>query len=131
MCYVNPMCYVDSKQKNWDVYHNSILVAFVSSPNEVKGESPCFMLYERDPIFPLDCTLLSPRKMSVSVAKHRSCEVEHIEIAQRIAAQNNHRAQQRMEDLHDRFAAPTKFRRGDPVLVYCPRNIIIVAHIVS
>ena len=114
--------YVDSKQKNWDMYLNVILFAFRTSPNEVRGESPFFMLYGRDPIYPLDCSLLPPREVSASVAEHRARVVEHIEIARRISAQNIQRAQQRMKDLHDRFAAPTQFQLGDRVWVYCPKN---------
>ena len=48
--------------------------------------------------------------------------VEHIEIARRISAQNIQRAQQRMKELHDRYAEPTQFQLGDRVWVYCPKN---------
>ena len=114
--------YVDSKQKNWDMYLNAILFAFRTSLNEITGESPFFMLYGREPIYLLDCSLLPPKEMSASVAEHRARVVEHIEIARRISAQNIQRAQQRMKDLHDHFAAPTQFQLGDRVWVYCPKN---------
>ena len=103
---------VDSNQKNWDTYLNAILFAFCTSPNDAIGESPFFMMYGRDPVFPQDCSLLPPREMSASVAEHRERVVEHIEIARRISAQNIQRAQQRMEDLHDRYAEPTQFQLG-------------------
>ena len=114
--------YVDSNQKNWDTYLNAILFAFCTSPNDAIGESPFFMMYGRDPVFPQDCSLSPPREMSASVAEHRERVVEHIEIARRISAQNIQRAQQRMEDLHDRYAEPTQFQLGDRVWVYCPKN---------
>lgn len=60
--------------------------------------------------------------MSASVAEHRERVVEHIEIARRISAQNIQRAQQRMKDLHDRYAEPTQFQLGDRVWVFCPKN---------
>ncbi|CAH3117189.1 unnamed protein product [Porites lobata] len=60
--------------------------------------------------------------MSASVAEHRERVVEHIEIARRISAQNIQRAQQRMKDLHDRYAEPTQFQLGDRVGVFCPKN---------
>ena len=114
--------YVDSNQKNWDTYLNAILFAFRTSPNDAIGESPFFMMYGRDPIFPQDCSLLPPREMSSSVAEHRERVVEHIEMARRISAQNIQRAQQRMKDLHDRYAEPTQFQLGDRVWVFCPKN---------
>ena len=114
--------YVDSNQKNWDTYLNAILFAFRTSPNDAIGESPFFMMYGRDPVFPQDCSLSPPREMSASVAEHRERVVEHIEIARRISAQNIQRAQQRMKDLHDRYAEPTQFQLGDRVWVFCPKN---------
>ena len=44
--------YVESNQKNWDTYLNTILFAFRTSPNDAIGESPFFMMYGRDPSFP-------------------------------------------------------------------------------
>lgn len=114
--------YVDSNQKNRDTYLNAILIAFRTSPNYAIGESPFFMMYGRDPVFPQDCSLLAPREMSASVAEHRERVVEHIELACRISAQNIQRAQQRMKDLHNRYAEPTQFQLGDRVWVYCPKN---------
>ena len=114
--------YVDRNQKNWDTYLNAILFAFRTSPNDAIGESPFFMMYGRDPVFPQDCSLSPPREMSASVAEHRERVVEHIEIARRISAQNIQRAQQRMKDLHDRYAEPTQFQLGDRVWVFCPKN---------
>lgn len=60
--------------------------------------------------------------MSSSVAEHRVRVVENIEIARRVAAENTQRAQQKMKDLHDRFATPTRFQLGDRVWAYTPRN---------
>ena len=114
--------YVDSNQKNWDTYLNAILFAFRTSPNDAIGESPFFMMSGRDPVFPQDCSLLPPREMSASVAEHKERVVKHIEIARRISAQNIQRAQQRMKDLHDRYAEPTQFQLGDRVWVFCPKN---------
>lgn len=56
------------------------------------------------------------------MAEHRARVVENIEIARRIAAENTQRAQQKMKDLHDRFAMPTRFQLRDRVWAYTPRN---------
>lgn len=79
-------------------------------------------MYGRDPVAPCDMALIPPREISVSVAEHRARVVENIEIARRIAAQNIQRAQQKMKDLHDRFAEPTLFQLGERVWVYTPKN---------
>ena len=114
--------YVDSNQKNWDAYLNAILFAFRTSPNDAISESPFFMMSGRDPVFPQHCSLLPPREMSASVAEHKERVVKHIEIARCISAQNIQRAQQRMKDLHDRYAEPTQFQLGDRVWVLCRKN---------
>ena len=114
--------YVDANQKNWDEHLNAIQFAYRTAPSDVLGESPFFMMYGRDAALPCDPALLPPREMSSSVAEHRARVVENIEIARRIAAENTQRAQQKMKDLHDRFATPTRFQLGDRVWAYTPRN---------
>ena len=114
--------YVDANQRNWDEHLNAIQFAYRTAPSDVLGESPFFMMYGRDAALPCDPALLPPREMSSSVAEHRARVVENIEIARRIALENTQRAQQKMKDLHDRFAAPTRFQLGERVWVYTPRN---------
>ena len=114
--------YVDANQRNWDEHLNAIQFAYRTAPSDVLGESPFFMMYGRDAALPCDPALLPPREMSSSVAEHRARVVENIEIARRIALENTQRTQQKMKDLHDRFATPTRFQLGERVWVYIPRN---------
>ena len=80
------------------------------------------MLYGREPRLPIDVSLLPLREISPSIAEHRARVVEHIEIAHRIAKENIQRAQQRMKDNHDKHAVPLKYKLGDRVWVYTPKN---------
>ena len=114
--------YVDSNQKNWDENLSAVLFGYRSAPSDTTGESPFYLMYGRDPVTPCDVALIPPREMSASVAEHRARVVENIEIARRISAQNIQRAQQKMKDLHDRFAEPTRFQLGERVWVYTPKN---------
>lgn len=113
--------YCDSSQRNWDEHLNAILFAYKTAPSEVLGESPFFLLYGCDPNLPCDPALLPPREMTASVAEHWAHVVENIEIAHRIALENTQRPQQRMKDLHDRTADPTKFQLGERVWVFTHR----------
>ena len=70
----------------------------------------------------MDVSLIPPREISPSIAEHRARVVENIEIAHRVAKENIQRAQQRMKDYHDRMAVPLKYRLGDCVRVYTPKN---------
>lgn len=114
--------YVSSDQKDWDKYLNPVLFAYRVSPSDVTGESPFYMLYGREPLLPMDTSLIPPREISPSIAEHRARIVEHIEIAHRIAKENIQRAQQRMKDYHDRNAVPLKYSVGQRVWVYTPKN---------
>lgn len=114
--------YVSSHQKDWDEQLSSVLFAYRVSPSEVTGESPFCMLYGREPLLPMDTTLLPPREMSPLVAKHRARVIEHVERVRRIAAENTQRAQQKMKELHDLQAAAPPFSLGDKVWVYTPKN---------
>jgi len=114
--------YVSSDKKDWDKYLNPVLFAYRVSPSDVTGESPFYMLYGREPRLPIDVSLLPPREISPSIAEHRARVVEHIEIAHRIAKENIQRAQQRTKDNHDKHAVPLKYKLGDCVWVYTPKN---------
>lgn len=114
--------YVDTNQRNWDEHLNAIQFVYRTALSDVLGESPFYMMYGRDAVLPGDPALLPPREMSSSVAEHRARVVGNIEIAQKIVAENTQRAQQKMKDLHDRFAAPTRFQLGERVWIYTPKN---------
>ena len=114
--------YMDSNQKNWDKNLRAVLFGYQSAPSDMTGESPFYLMYGRDPVTPCDVALISSCEMSASVAENRACVVKNIEIARHIAAQNIQRVQQKMKDLHDRFAEPTHFQLGDRVWVDTPKN---------
>lgn len=114
--------YASSHQKDWDEYLNSVLFTYRVSPSEVIGESPFCMLYGREPLLPMDTTLLPPRKMSPLIAELRACIVEHMERVWRIAAENTQRAHRQMKELHDLQAVLHPFSLGDKVWVYTPKN---------
>lgn len=114
--------YVNSDQKNWDEHLNSVLFAYRTSPSEVTGESPFYMLYGRELLLPMDTALLPPRDMTPLVADHRARVVEHIERFRRIAAENTQRAQQKMKELHDLTARQPTFTLGEKVWVFTPKN---------
>ena len=86
--------YGSSLQKDWDWYLNPVLLGYRVSPSEVTGECPFYMLYGREPCLPMDVSFLPPREISASIAEHRACVVENIEIAHRIAKENIQQAQQ-------------------------------------
>lgn len=65
------MC-VSSDQKDWDKFLNPVLFAYRVSPSEVTSESPFNMRYGREPRLPTDVSLLPPREISASIAKHRA-----------------------------------------------------------
>ena len=52
--------YVSANQRNWDEFLSSILFAYRTSPSASTGDSPFYLLYGREPRFPVDIKLLPP-----------------------------------------------------------------------
>ena len=97
--------FVSRNQKDWDVFIPAALLAFRTSPSETTGESPFYLLYEREPLLPMDVSLLPPTNPASSIAEHHCRIVKQIELAQQIAKENIMRTQQKMKAYYDRRAA--------------------------
>eukprot|EP00794_Sanderia_malayensis_P004017 gene4017-4563_t len=108
--------YVSSHQKDWDKHIPLILFAYRVSPNATTGESPFYLLYDREPRLPIDTALLmQDMNLSSSVAEHRERIVRNLEEAQRIISSNTELAQQRMKFQYDKTSAPVRYDIGSKV----------------
>ena len=114
--------FVSKHQKDWDVFIPAALTAFRTSPNETTGESPFYLLYGREPLLPMDVSLLPPADPASSIAEHRRKIVKQIELAQQIAKENIMRAQQKMKAYYDKRAAEPDFIEGQKVWVFTPKT---------
>ena len=77
------------------------------------GKSLLFTLfYGREPLLPMDVSLLSPTKPAGSIAEHRPRIVKQIELAQQIAKENITRTQRNMKAYYDRHATKPDFVEG-------------------
>ena len=111
--------FVSKHQKDWDVYIPATFLAFRTSPNESTGETPFYLLHGRDPILPMDVSLLPPTHLSSAIAEHRTRIVKQIELAQE---KGNMRAQQKMKAYYDKRARDPAFQVGQKVWVYTPKT---------
>ena len=93
LCQILSM-FVSKHQKDWDVFIPAALLAFLTSPCAATGDSPFYLLYGREPLLPMDVSLLPPTDPVSSIAEHRRRIVRQIELTQRIAKDNIMRAQQ-------------------------------------
>ena len=114
--------FVSKHQKDWDVFIPAALTAFRTSPNETTGESPFYLLYGREPLLPMDVSLLPPTDPASSIAEHRRKIVKQIELTQQIAKENIMRAQQKMKAYYDKRSAEPDFIEGQKVWVFTPKT---------
>lgn len=114
--------FVSKHQKDWDVFIPAALLAFRTSPNETTGESPFYLLYGREPLLPMDVSLMPPPDPASSIAEHRRRIVKQIELAQRLARENIMRTQQKMKAYYDKRAADPDFVEGQQVWVFTPKT---------
>ncbi|KAK6167883.1 hypothetical protein SNE40_021812 [Patella caerulea] len=97
----------------WDLYLNQTLAAIRFNVNESTKFSPFYLLYNRDPVLPLD-NILKPRRKYLGTDPHE------------IALQNQHKAfllvhkrlrktQRKNAEYVNKNATDTLFKVGDPV----------------
>jgi len=110
------------RQKDWDVFIPAALLAFRTSLSETMGESPFYLLYEREPLLPMDISLSPPTDAASSIAEHRRRIVKQIELAQQLARENIMRTQQKMEAYYDKRAADPDFIEGQKVWVFTSKT---------
>ena len=113
--------YCSSKQDDWDEQISSVCFAYNTSPSEVTGESPFYLLYGRDARLPIDASLLPPTTLTGSYADYREQVVRNVTEAQAIARDNIQRAQQNMKLRHDENVTFTEFQAGEKVWIYTPK----------
>ena len=114
--------FVSKHQKDWDIFIPAALMAFRTSPCAATGESPFYLLYRREPLLPMDVSLLPPTDPTSSIAEHRRRIVTQIELAQQLAKENIMRAQQTMKKRYDERSQPPGFIAGDKVWVFTPKT---------
>ena len=74
--------FVSKHQKDWDTFIPDALLAIRTSPSESTGESLFYSLYGREPLLPMDVSLLPPSYPASSNEEHRRKIVKQIELAQ-------------------------------------------------
>ena len=114
--------FVSKHQKDWDVFIPAALMVFRTSTNESTGESPFYLLYGREPLLPMDVSLLPPTDPASSIAEHRRRIVKQIEVAQQIAKENIMRTQQKMKAYYDKRSSEPNFIEGQRCWVYTPKS---------
>ena len=89
--------YVSKNQKYRDKFIPLIWFAHSTSVLDVIGDSPFYVLYEREPRLPTDVKYLPPAAddLSTSVLDYRNRIVEKDELAQNLARENLQRAQKK------------------------------------
>ncbi|ELR14136.1 integrase core domain containing protein [Acanthamoeba castellanii str. Neff] len=94
--------FVSDDQKDWDVLVPYVLFAYRSTTHEVTGESPFFLMYGREPYFPLDITLslqVNDDMRSVRVYRHEL--VTRLIQAHRVASERMKEAGERSKKRYD------------------------------
>ena len=114
--------FISKNHKDWDLFIPAVLLAFRTSPCVATGESPFYLLHSREPILPMDVSLLAPTDPASSIAAHRRRIVTQIELAQRIAQENIIRAQQKMKVHYDARSQEPDLMVGYKVWVFTPKT---------
>ena len=115
--------YVSSNQKDWDKHILMVLFVYRGLPNAATGDSPFYLLYDREPRLPIHAALLlSTSNRLPSVTEHHARIVQNLEDAQQTIRSNTHLAQQHMKLQYDKQSAPVHYDVGSKVWVFTPKT---------
>ena len=106
---------VEEDVSMWDVYLNQCLSAIRVNVSETTGYSPYFLLYNRDPVLPLD-TILKPRQKYAGEDLHRVILQKQHQTFTRVYRRIK-RAQRRNIRYANKKAEQINFKEGDAVYV--------------
>jgi len=111
--------YVESKQKDWDIYIPYVVFAYRTAPHASTNETPFYLLYGRDARYPSDLMEVLPNEDT-----NRNVEEYKQELTQTLARIwnevkfFNNQIQQKRELEINRNRKEHKFNEGDLVWLY-------------
>ena len=104
---------VSDNIETWDLHLNQVLAAIGFNTNESTKFSAFYLLYNRDPVLPID-NILKPRRKYLGEEPHKiAIEQQHKSFI--MVHQNLNRAKKRQAKYADRNSQYTEFQVGDPV----------------
>ena len=106
---------VKEQLDTWDLYMNQVLAAIRFNTNESTKFSPFYLLYNREPVMPID-NILKPRQKYMGEEPHKlGLEQQHKSFV--LVHRHLKRANKRQAKYADRNSKCTDFQEGDPVYV--------------
>ncbi len=100
----------------WDQHLPSIAEAIRAGNSESTGYSPFFLMYTRDPVFPLD-NILRPRRRYMGEDYHKIALERQHEAFMHVR-RNLRKARAKQKRNHDKKAVAVDYQIGDPVYLF-------------
>jgi len=97
----------------WDLYLNQMLAAVRFHVNDSTHFSPFFLLYNRDPVLPLD-TILKPRRKYNGEEFHK-IDLQHQHKSFLLVHKHLKQAKKRQNQYADKGSKEVNLKVGDPV----------------
>jgi transposase InsO family protein len=114
--------YVDKDQSNWDQHINVCQFAYRSAVNASTGYSPFYLLYGREPHYPLDA-MLKRREYWENESDYVSVLIQRLTLAQDIARAQLLRRQERLASETEDRQYHIDYALGDKVWFHIPDRV--------
>ncbi|XP_053213836.1 uncharacterized protein LOC128397176 [Panonychus citri] len=116
--------YVDNAHKTWDRALHFVAFAYNSAINSSTGFSPFYLMYGRDPVFPLERFIQSSTQGLSGHNHHSYAEslTEHLHNIRKIAQDNLKNSQYRGKVFYDQNRLDKRLTVGTKVLVFTPQR---------
>ena len=114
--------YVSEHQSDWDRFIPYALFAYRTSIQSSINETPFYLLYGRDPRFPMDISLSKPDELYNNTDNYRSVLINRFIEAHKLAHDNIELAQQRQKANYDKKAKEVSYSIGQRAWLFTPNN---------
>ena len=112
---------VEKNGKDWDKHLPFILYTYRSCIQQFTGESPFYLMYERDPHLPTDEALdVQVDRWLIDIEDYKGEMTQRFSEAWRLAQTEIEKAEEHQKKVHDQKARLPDMQVGTRVFVYKP-----------
>ena len=113
--------YTSEYPDDWDEHLNYCVWAYRTAVNDTTKHSPFYLMYGRDPLFPVDAMLESEENYRSS-EEYVAEVIRKLKVAKAVVKENAMRIKQKRDEANTQMSRVRSFKIGEFVMLFVPRT---------